>query len=165
MRRLLLPPSPSLRDPLGGMSGSKAGIHIDGETFPDAPIGLIEKAVRRTLDVEGRGEVEVSVALLPDADMRRLNHQFLGKSRTTDVLAFALSGEDEPTVGDVYLGYEQAGRQAEELGVPLGEELARLAIHGTLHVLGHDHPEGPERAESPMFQLQERLLREVLEHA
>jgi probable rRNA maturation factor len=147
------------------MSGSEARIRVDDETFPEAPVGLIEKAVRRTLDVEGRDDVEVSVALLPDADMRRLNHQFLAKDRPTDVLAFALAGEDEPMVGDVYLGYDQAGRQAEELGIPLREELARLAIHGTLHVLGHEHPEGPERAESPMFQLQERVLREVLEHA
>ena len=76
-----------------------------------------------------------------------------------------LSGDDGRTVGDVYLGFDQAARQAEEVGVELAQELARLAIHGTLHVLGYDHQEGPERLESPMFQLQERLLQEVLEGA
>jgi probable rRNA maturation factor len=139
-----------------------AGIHIDEETFPDAPVALIEKAVRRTLEAEQRTDVEISIALLPDKEMRRLNTEHLGKDRTTDVLAFALSGDDEPTVGDVYLGFDQAARQAEEVGVELAQELARLAIHGTLHVLGYDHPEDSDRLESPMFQLQERLLQEVL---
>jgi probable rRNA maturation factor len=142
-----------------------AGIHIDDQTFPDAPVALIEKAVRLALDAEKRGDVEISVALLADAEMRRLNSEYLGRDHTTDVLAFALSGDDEPTVGDVYLGFDQAVRQAEEVDVPLQEELARLAIHGTLHVLGYDHPEGPERSDSPMFQLQERLLQEVLADA
>ena len=68
-------------------------------------------------------------------------------------------------VGDVYVGIEQAGRQAAEHGVPLDEELVRLAVHGTPHVVGHDHPEGPERLESPMFVLQERLVRDVMEGA
>jgi len=145
------------------MSRPEVQVHIDDETFPDAPVGLIEGAVRRALAAEDRDDVEISVALFPDGEMRRLNRRFLGKDRTTDVLAFTLPGGGGPTVGDIYLGYEQAGRQAAELGVPLREELARLAIHGTLHVLGHDHPEGPERAESPMFRLQERLLRDLLE--
>ena len=55
-----------------------------------------------------------------------------------------------------------SSRQADALGVPLMEELARLAIHGTLHVLGHDHPDGDDRSASPMYVLQERLLGEVL---
>lgn len=109
--------------------------------------------------------MEISVALLADGEMQRLNAEYLGKDETTDVLAFALSKGAEPTVGDIYLGFEQASRQAAEVGVELSHELARLAIHGTLHVLGYDHPEGPERLESPMFELQERLLQEVLRHA
>jgi probable rRNA maturation factor len=147
------------------MSGSRARIYIDDETFPDAPVAVIEAAVRLTLDASRRTNAEISVALLPDEEMRRLNHQFLGKDRTTDVLAFTLSAGEEPTVGDIYLGYRQAERQAEEIGVPFREELVRLAIHGTLHVLGYDHPPGPERSESPMFQLQERLVRDLLEDA
>jgi probable rRNA maturation factor len=65
-------------------------------------------------------------------------------------------------VGDIYVGWDEAARQAEEHGVSFHEELARLAIHGTLHVLGHDHPEDASRTESPMFRLQERLLAELL---
>ena len=65
-------------------------------------------------------------------------------------------------MGDVYLGVEQAARQAAEEGVPLAEELVRLAVHGTLHVLGHDHPEGEERLHSPMFVLQEEIVSALL---
>ena len=77
------------------------------------------------------------------------------------MLSFSL-GEKDIVVGDVYVSFDQARRQAEDLGIELNEELVRLAIHGTLHVLGHDHPEGPERSESPMFQMQEQLLRNLL---
>ena len=93
--------------------------------------------------------------------MQELNLRHLGKDSTTDVISFSLGGEGL-VVGDVYVGFEQAMRQAEELGIEVGEELARLAIHGTLHVLGYDHPEGPERSKSPMFQIQEQLLRDLL---
>ena len=104
-----------------------------------------------------------TVALLPDEAMRELNDRFLGRDRTTDVLAFALEGGGTTVLGDVYLGYEQASRQAKEAGVSLSEELIRLAVHGTLHVLGHDHPEGPDRVDSPMFRLQEELISRLLE--
>jgi probable rRNA maturation factor len=60
------------------------------------------------------------------------------------------------------VGYEQAQRQSREASVPLDEELTRLAIHGTLHVLGYRHPEGEERLESEMFQRQEEILRQIL---
>lgn len=121
----------------------------------------IVAAVERTVSTEGRVLREVSVALLGDADIRALNREFLGHDRPTDVIAFAL-GEGDDLVGDIYLGVDEARRQAEELGVPLAEELVRLAVHGTLHVLGHDHPEGEDRYDSPMFVIQERILRGLL---
>lgn len=137
-------------------------VMLDAEAMPGAPAALIEAAVRRTLAAERAKSGEISVALLADSDMLELNRRYLNEDRPTDVLAFALGGADD-VVGDVYIGFEQATRQAAELGVPLAEELARLAIHGTLHVLGHDHPDGPERDVSAMFALQERLLRDVLD--
>ncbi|HET9947447.1 MAG TPA: rRNA maturation RNase YbeY [Longimicrobiales bacterium] len=146
---------------------------MDAGGFEEAPVALLERAVRRTLaaeglaegdEDEGHEEMEISVALLDDVAIRELNRRWLGHDRPTDVLAFALGGPGG-AVGDVYIGMEQARRQAAEAGVPLAEELARLAVHGTLHVLGHDHPEGPERERSPMFELQERLVREVLTEA
>ena len=133
---------------------------INTGLFRSAPIDLIERAIRMTLDEDGT-IAEISLALLADSEMQELNLRHLGKDSTTDVISFSLGGEGL-VVGDVYEGFEQAMRQAEELGIEVGEELARLAIHGTLHVLGYDHPEGPERSKSPMFQIQEQLLRDLL---
>ena len=133
---------------------------INTGLFRSAPIDLIERAIRMTLDEDGT-IAEISLALLADSEMQELNLRHLGKDSTTDVISFSLGGEGL-VVGDVYVGFEQAMRQAEELGIEVGEELARLAIHGTLHVLGYDHPEGPERSKSPMFQIQEQLLRDLL---
>lgn len=109
---------------------------------------------------------ELSVALLDDPDIRRLNHEHLGHDRVTDVIAFPLWDEGEPVVGDVYVGFEQARRQAAAEGVPLEEELVRLVVHGTLHVLGWDHPEeAAGREASPMYRLQERIVRAVVDEA
>ena len=143
------------------MSNTGARVLVDVGDFEDAPASLVENAARVARASEGREDVEVSIALLADEDMRELNRRYLGKDGPTDVISFAL-GEEGDLVGDVYVGLEQALRQAEELGLPAHEELARLVIHGVLHVLGHDHPEGPERVGSAMFLLQERVLREVL---
>ena len=120
----------------------------------------LTRAVVHVLDHQGVGDAEISLTLLDDAGIGALNRQYLSRDRPTDVIAFSLAGGDA-VLGDVYVGLDQARRQAEELGVALDEELVRLAVHGTLHVLGHDHPEGPERTESPMFALQEELVRRL----
>ena len=122
----------------------------------------IEAAVRHVLRAEGVDRAEVSVALLGDGEIAALNREYLGRDRPTDVIAFTLADEGEPPLGDVYLGAAQAARQAAEFGASPAEELLRLAIHGTLHVLGHDHPEGDERVDSPMFARQEALLASFL---
>lgn len=103
---------------------------------------------------------EISVTFLPDAEMRELHRRFLGREATTDVLAFQL-GEAGELLGDVYVGPEAAARSAEALGIPAREELLRLVIHGVLHLLGHEHPEGEDRVQSPMFRVQEEVLRRL----
>jgi probable rRNA maturation factor len=99
---------------------------------------------------------------MDDQAIQAMNAEYFRKDRPTDVIAFALHGPGEPVLGDVYLGYEQAARQAEELDVPLPEELMRLVIHGTLHVVGYRHPEGEDRFEAEMYQKQEALLGDLL---
>ncbi len=139
-------------------------VHINLEGFAEAPRARLETAVRRTLAEEGVSDAEISVTLLGDDAIRDLNRSYLGRDRPTDVLSFSLGGDDGP-LGDVYLGLDVARRQAAENGVTLEEELVRLTVHGTLHVLGYDHPEGAEREESEMFLRQEALVRSVLEHS
>jgi probable rRNA maturation factor len=99
---------------------------------------------------------------MDDEAIGAMNAEYFDKNGPTDVIAFSLHGADEPVLGDVYLGYQQAGRQAEELGIPLEEELLRLTIHGTLHVVGYRHPEGDERFETEMYQKQEALLESLV---
>jgi probable rRNA maturation factor len=123
----------------------------------------IERAVRHVLAAEGVTRAEISVALVGDEEISDLNVDYLSHEGPTDVISFALHEPGEPPLGDVYLGVDQAARQAGEFGATLGEELLRLAIHGTLHVLGYEHPDpGEHRAASPMFARQEALLRQVL---
>ena len=139
-----------------------AGLEVQVNTGQfDAPGELLDAAVRLTLVAEGHGSAEISVTLLDDDEIRRLNAEYLGRDAPTDVLAFALGDEESP-LGDVYVGVPQARRQAEDLGVPVTEELVRLVVHGTLHALGYDHPEGAERESSPMFVRQEALVRQAL---
>ncbi len=126
---------------------------------------MLRSAVDLVLRDAGVTDGEISLALLDDQAIRELNRTYLGLDRPTDVIAFVLHEEGESLLGDIYVGHEQAVRQAGEMAVPLIEELVRLAIHGTLHVLGHGHPETDARFESEMFRLQERLLRELLDEA
>jgi probable rRNA maturation factor len=136
-------------------------VQVNVGAFPDAPTALLEKAVRWTLAAEGRDTAEISLTLVGDTAIKELNRSYLGKNRPTDVISFSLRDSAEP-LGDIYVGAQEASRQAEEAGVSLVEELVRLAVHGTLHVLGYDHPKGPERTRSPMFERQETLVREIL---
>jgi probable rRNA maturation factor len=138
-------------------------VTVNAGRFRRVPRALLERAVRHTLDAEGVWHGEISLALLDDASIRALNRDHLGHDAPTDVLAFALHEVGEPPLGDVYLGVEQARRQAADAGVADDEELVRLAVHGTLHVLGWDHPdEADARFRSPMWLRQEALVAEVM---
>lgn len=124
---------------------------------------LLGRAVRATLEAEGIAEAEVCVTLLDDKRIAELNERYLAHDGPTDVLSFPLWSEGEPPVGDVYIGLEQAMRQAGALGVSQAEELVRLAVHGTLHVLGYEHPDGAAREQSAMWELQEQIVMAVVE--
>ena len=138
-------------------------IHVNTADRPDVPAALLRDAVRLALETGGVETGEVSLTLQSDDEIQGLNREYLGRDRPTDVIAFALHDDGQPVLGDVYVGYDRAVAQARELGIALTEELARLAIHGTLHVLGHDHAEGAAREESEMFHIQESVLRTLLD--
>ncbi len=114
--------------------------------------------VRRVLRAEGVRHAAVSLSFVGRRRIRTLNRRFLGRDRDTDVIAFALPAAAGPVVGDVYCAPEAAARAARRFGVSAREELRRLVVHGVLHALGHDHPEGPGRTRSAMWARQERLL-------
>ena len=110
----------------------------------------------------------VELTLLDAAAMRRLNRRVTGRRGLTDVIAFTLPQPDGHVLGDVYVCPDAARRYIAQVtngGSPtLADELVRLTVHGTLHVLGYDHPTGPGRTRSAMWRRQERYVQRLLQH-
>lgn len=92
--------------------------------------------------------------------MTRMNSEFLGHAGATDVISFGMGRETRalPAVGDIYICVDVAKRNAKAHGIALKEELARLVVHGTLHVAGHEHAEDESRTSSRMWRRQELIL-------
>ena len=122
----------------------------------------VEALVRGVLRAERVAEALVSVAFVDDRAIARLNREHLGHRGPTDVITFALPAAGAgPVVGDVYIAPRIVSANARVHGLPAREELARVVIHATLHVLGHEHPEDDARTASPMWERQEALLRRL----
>ena len=122
---------------------------------------LSRAAVRRIVLAVLRGERRaalMSITFMGRDAMRRLNAEHRGHDRPTDVLAFTLEQPQGLPLADVYVCAAVAARASVAQRVPLRQELIRLVVHGTLHALGHDHPEGPDRTRSPMWRRQERYV-------
>ncbi len=137
-------------------------VHVNAPGASDIPRALVRRAVTGVLRREGVRSAEMSVTFTSDAEITELHNRYLKRSAVTDVLSFALHAEGEDPLGDIYIGHGQALRQAAAAGAPPEEEMARLAVHGTLHLLGYDHPEGPAREDCEMFRVQEEVLRQVV---
>ena len=134
-------------------------VAVDGVRSPLSRARVAELA-RGVLRAEGIRSALLSIALVSKRRIATLNREHLGRSGATDVIAFgfAPAGDRGPVVGDIYIAPDVARESARDHGIPMREELSRLVVHGTLHVLGHDHPETDARARSPMWRRQERLL-------
>lgn len=106
----------------------------------------------------------LSITFVGRAAISRLNRHYLGHEGPTDVISFGLDriGRRGAVLGDIYICVEVARENARRQGVPAGEELLRLVIHGTLHVLGRDHPAGVMRTASPMWRRQEKILARII---
>lgn len=116
---------------------------------------LIRGAAKAALEDIGSVGAELSVLLTDDTGIRGLNRQYRGIDRVTDVLSFPQN--DAVVLGDVVISIETAARQAEENGVGLDEEIARLLMHGILHLKGYEHEKGGLRARR-MREKEERLF-------
>jgi probable rRNA maturation factor len=100
---------------------------------------------------------ELSVLLTGDREIKELNRDYRSIDKPTDVLSFPQDDEDE-LLGDVVINTTRAKEQAESLGVTLDEELARLLVHGTLHLFGYDHVNGGRQA-AKMKNKEEEILK------
>jgi probable rRNA maturation factor len=106
----------------------------------------------------------LSITFVGRAAISELNRRYLGHHGPTDVISFGLGrqGRRGPVVGDIYICAEIARSNARRQDVSSQEELLRLVVHGTLHALGYDHPEGGTRTNSAMWRKQERILARVI---
>ncbi len=109
------------------------------------------RGAARALRVSG----EVALVLAGDRTLHRLNRDYRGKDRSTDVLSFP--GE-KAGLGDIVISVPTAARNARRLGRTLPQEIDVLALHGFLHVLGYDH----EKDDGTMDRLERRLRRKLL---
>ena len=112
----------------------------------------------------GQSKSELSIALVDDASIAELNGQYRDKPRPTDVLSFSLVEGDFADhrggmLGDVVISVETAAEQAKERHRGLDEIVARLLVHGVLHLIGHDHEDDDEARQ---MQTEERRLLKVL---
>lgn len=102
-----------------------------------------ESAWRSAGPVTAPGENEVSIALADDALLRRLNREYRGKDKATNVLSFPADDTGAPDrarlLGDVVLALETVQREAAERSKPLADHVSHLVVHGMLHLLGRDH--------------------------
>jgi probable rRNA maturation factor len=125
----------------------------------------IRRALRRTLAGRSfRGACSLSLVLAGEETVAALNARYRGIARATDVLAFPSGIIDPETatlhLGDIIVSLPQAARQAAARRATLESEVLLLAVHGTLHLLGHDHEKTGEKKR--MWREQRRILKEVL---
>lgn len=146
-------------------------IHIDNQQdFPESM--LLERAARLTLETcpplnpdlpPELSNADISIVLTDDRQLHELNLQFLGVDSPTDVLSFPSEEFDPETdtlyLGDILISIPRARQQAEAAGHPLEAEVQLLVVHGTLHLLGHDHAEADEKAR--MWEEQSKVLAQL----
>jgi probable rRNA maturation factor len=138
-------------------------VSLDGVRPPLAS-ARIASIARATLRAEHVRDALLSIALVNRPMIARLNRRHLGHSGGTDVISFGFTRAmtTDPVIGDIYICPDVARANARARSVGVREEIARLVVHGVLHVLGYDHPEGASREPSAMWRRQERLLRRAM---
>ena len=135
--------------------------------LPETPEMLervLTAAAEAALAYEGAAG-DITISVVDDEEIHRMNREYRGVDRPTDVLSFpAAEGDAFPAIPDAFLGdiaisLPRAEAQAEEYGHSLLRELSFLAVHGTLHLLGYDHMTDEDRAE--MFARQNEILEKM----
>jgi probable rRNA maturation factor len=107
---------------------------------------LLRRAVRTVLAGESFDEASVSLAILDDAAIRRLNRQYLVHDYPTDVLSFVWDRGEGRLEGEVIVSADTARSSAPRFGWPAEDELLLYVVHGLLHLAGYDDRSRAERA-------------------
>jgi probable rRNA maturation factor len=139
-------------------------IAIDEPFEADIDPAVLERAADAALQCAGASsDCDLTVVISSDEQLQELNRQYLGIDAPTDVLSFQADELDPETgrryLGDVIISFPRAQAQAEAAGHAALDELQLLAVHGVLHLLGHDHGAPAEKEE--MWALQAQALRRL----
>jgi probable rRNA maturation factor len=134
------------------------------EGFEGKYINLIADAATETVLFDGRiKNAEISISIVTDDEIQRLNKKYRGMDSVTDVLSFPLCyrieesyADEQVTLGDVVICLDRVKSQAYEYMHSFERELAFLTVHGSLHLLGYDHIEKAD--EDVMFSMQRRIM-------
>jgi probable rRNA maturation factor len=116
-----------------------------------------ETFAERAANAIGKTDSSATIAFVSDKAIRRLNRQFRGIDKATDVLSFPADDADELNLGDIAISVDTATAQAKENGLTFEEEVAQLILHGLLHLSGYDH----ETDNGEMNRLELRLRRKL----
>lgn len=129
-------------------------LHITDEASADwEPAFRVIEALNGRLEKLPEGRVNVKP--VDEQEIADLNKQYTGNAYPTDVLSFSYIEDGEPVdgeLGDIAVSLPAAAEQAAAAETPLATELALLALHGTLHILGHDHQTASQREEMDTLQ-------------
>lgn len=124
---------------------------------------VLEPLLTYALEVENVDNLEFNVIIINNEEIHKINKEYRGIDRPTDVISFALEDykdikyeNDYRVLGDIYISIDKVREQAKEYGHSEKRELAFLAVHGLLHLLGYDHMEKED--EKVMFSRQELIL-------
>lgn len=111
---------------------------FNNSSFKYLPRAKVIRAVKNLLEEEKVRKVEINIIYINDDGIRELNRKYLKHNRVTDVIAFPLHDESDYIEGEIYIGIEVAMEHSKFYEVSLTNEILRLALHGTLHLIGYD---------------------------
>jgi len=133
-----------------------------GGTFSNREL---KRIALKILELVEQSQAELSIALVNNKEIRKLNAKYRRKDYPTDVLSFPAANGlpiNVQLLGDVVISVEKAEEQAKQRGRTVNEETATLLIHGILHLLGYDH-ERSAKAARVMGRLEKRIYRTLCE--
>ena len=116
----------------------------------------VEQLCISVLTNEGHDSGEVTFIFTDDESLRGLKKQFFGMDVYTDVITFNLEDEGEPLEGEIYISWDRVKDNAQTLKVNVDEELKRMVVHSSLHLVGYEDETSDTKDE--MTQLEEKFL-------
>lgn len=133
-------------------TSSGLAIEVNNLTRRRVKKEFLIKFVKNILRKDGKGGAGLSIALVGGKRMKFLNKRYRGKNRATDVLVFSqnqkfpIVPESELGLGEILICLSEVAKNAEIMRITFEKELARVLIHGVLHLLGYDHEKGEQKA-------------------